>query len=156
MKKILHLLKDNKAFNALLNKKNIVVKKLCHNQHNICWLACIYEHPKEKGGGNGGGRPNESTVSHGNEASWAPAIHASERRWTALSCLTGHDHTFPLWMPSCRAMGYKSKGNGKSWGDGACRRGYGRPERERPHMTSLFLLWLLLHPIPLPGSRLPV
>ena len=25
MKKILHLLKDNKAFNALLNKQNIVV-----------------------------------------------------------------------------------------------------------------------------------
>ena len=33
-------------------------------------------------------------------------------------------------------------------GDGACRRGYGRPERERLHMTSLFLLWLLLRPIP--------
>ena len=30
----------------------------------------------------------------------------------------------------------------------ACRRGYGRPERERLHMTSLFLLWLLLRPIP--------
>lgn len=101
-----------------------------------------------KGGGSGGGKPDKSTVSHGNEASGAPAIHASERRWTALSCLTGHDHTFSLWMPSCRAMGYKSKGNGKSWGDGACRRGYGRPERERLHMTSLFLLWLLLRPIP--------
>lgn len=32
-------------------------------------MACIYEHPKEKGGGNGGGKPDKSTVSHGNEAS---------------------------------------------------------------------------------------
>ena len=79
-------------------------------------------------------------------------MHASERRWTAPSCLTGHDHTFSLWMPSYRAMGYKSKGNGKSWGDGACRRGYGRPERERSHKTSLFLLWLMLHPIPPTGG----
>lgn len=56
----------------------------------------------------------------------------------------GHDHTFSLWMPSCRAMGYKSKGNGKSWGDGACRRGYGRPERERPYMTTPFPFGFLL------------
>ena len=107
-----------------------------------------------KGGGSGGGKPDKSTVSHGNEASGAQTIHASERRWTALSCLTGHDHTFFLWIPSCHDMGYKAKGNGKPWGDGACRRGYGRPERERPHMTSPFLLWLLLRPIPLrvPGS----
>ena len=47
-----------------------------------------------KGGGSGGGKPDKSTVSHGNEASGAQTIHASERRWTALSCLTGHDHTF--------------------------------------------------------------
>ena len=68
-----------------------------------------------KGGGSGGGKPDKSTVRHGNEASGAQTIHASERRWTALSCLKGHDHTFSLWMPSCRAMGYKSKGNGKPW-----------------------------------------
>ena len=38
----------------------------------------------------------------------------------------------------------------------ACRRRYGRPERERSYKTSLFFLWLMLHPIPLPGYRLPV
>nr|DAK09581.1 MAG TPA: hypothetical protein [Caudoviricetes sp.] len=53
-------------------------------------------------------------------------------------------------------MGYKAKGKWEALGYGACRRRCGRPERERPHMTSLFLLWLFLHPIPLPGSQLPV
>lgn len=109
-----------------------------------------------KGGGSGGGKPDKSTVSHGNEASGAQTIHASERRWTALSCLTGHDHTFSLWMPSCHDMGYKAKGKWEALGDGACRRRYGRPERERSYKTSLFLLWLMLHPISLPGYRLPV
>mgnify|MGYP003263937580 CR=1 FL=1 len=56
----------------------------------------------------------------------------------------------------CYVMGYKAKGKWEALGDGACRRRYGRPERERPHKTSLFLLWLMLHPIPLPGHRLPV
>ena len=101
-----------------------------------------------KGGGSGGGKPDKSTVSHGNEASGAQTIHASERRWTALSCLTGHDHTFSLWIPSCHDMGYKAKGKWEALGDGACRRGYGQPERERSYKTSLFLLWLMLHPIP--------
>lgn len=101
-----------------------------------------------KGGGSGGGKPDKSTVRHGNEASGAQTIHASERRWTALSCLKGHDHPFSLWIPSCYVMGYKAKGKWEALGDGACRRRYGRPERERLHMTSLFLLWLLLRPIP--------
>lgn len=101
-----------------------------------------------KGGGSGGGKPDKSTVRHGNEASGAQTIHASEQRWTALSCLKGHDHLFSLWIPSCYVMGYKAKGKWEALGDGACRRGYGRPERERLHMTSLFLLWLLLRPIP--------
>lgn len=104
-----------------------------------------------KGGGSGGGKPDKSTVSHGNEASGAQTIHASERRWTALSCLTGHDHTFSLWIPSCHDMGYKAKGKWEALGDGACRRRYGRPERERSYKTSLFLLWLMLHPIPPTG-----
>ncbi len=91
-----------------------------------------------KGGGSGGGKPDKSTVSHGNEASGAQTIHASERRWTALSCLKGHDHPFSLWIPSCYVMGYKAKGKWEALGHGACRRGYGRPERERPHKTSLF------------------
>ena len=63
-----------------------------------------------KGGGSGGGKPDKSTVSHGNEASGAQTIHASERRWTALSCLTGHDHTFSLWIRDI-----KPRGNGKPW-----------------------------------------
>lgn len=91
-----------------------------------------------KGGGSGGGKPDKSTVSHGNEASGAQTIHASERRWTALSCLTGHDHTFSLWIPSYHVMGYKAKGKWEALGHGACRRRYGRPERERSHKTSLF------------------
>lgn len=103
-----------------------------------------------KGGGSGGGKPDKSTVSHGNEASGAQTIHASERRWTALSCLKGHDHPFSLWIPSCYVMGYKAKGKWEALGHGACRRGYGQPERERSYKTSLFLLWLLLHPIPPP------
>ena len=37
-------------------------------------------------------------------------------------------------------MGYKAKGKWEALGDGACRRRYGRPERERPHKTSLFSL----------------
>lgn len=82
-----------------------------------------------KGGGSGGGKPDKSTVSHGNEASGAQTIHASERRWTALSCLTGHDHPFSLWIPSCYVMGYKAKGKWEALGDGACRRRYGQPER---------------------------
>ena len=106
-----------------------------------------------KGGGSGGGKPDKSTVSHGNEASGAQTIHASERRWTALSCLTGHDHPFSLWIPSCYVMGYKAKGKWEALGDGACRRRYGRPERERSYKTSLFLLWLMLHPIPPPPYR---
>ena len=105
-----------------------------------------------KGGGSGGGKPDKSTVSHGNEASGAQTIHASERRWTALSCLTGHDHPFSLWIPSCYVMGYKAKGKWEALGDGACRRRYGRPERERSYKTSLFLLWLMLHPIPPTGG----
>ena len=109
-----------------------------------------------KGGGSGGGKPDKSTVSHGNEASGAQTIHASERRWTALSCLTGHDHPFSLWIPSCYVMGYKANGKWEALGDGACRRRYGQPERERSYKTSLVLLWLMLHPIPLPGYRLPV
>lgn len=60
-----------------------------------------------KGGGSGGGKPDKSTVSHGNEASGAQTIHASERRWTALSCLKGHDHPM-LWD-------IKPRGNGKPW-----------------------------------------
>lgn len=95
-----------------------------------------------KGGGSGGGKPDKSTVSHGNEASGAQTIHASERRWTALSCLKGHDHPFSLWIPSCYVMGYKAKGKWEALGDGACRRRYGRPERERPYMTSLFFFGL--------------
>lgn len=71
-----------------------------------------------KGGGSGGGKPDKSTVSHGNEASGAQTIHASERRWTALSCLTGHDHTFSLWIPSCHDMGYKAKGKWEALGHG--------------------------------------
>ena len=63
-----------------------------------------------KGGGSVGGKPDKSTVSHGNEVSGAQTIHASERRWTALSCLKGHDHPFSLWIPSCYVMGYKAKG----------------------------------------------
>lgn len=101
-----------------------------------------------KGSGSGGGKPDKSTVRHGNEASGAQTIHASERRWTALSCLKGHDHPFSLWIPSCYVMGYKAKGKWEALGDGACRRRYGRPERERSYKTSLFLLWLMLHPIP--------
>lgn len=104
-----------------------------------------------KGGGSGGGKPDKSTVRHGNEASGAQTIHASERRWTALSCLKGHDHPFSLWIPSCYVMGYKAKGKWEALGDGACRRRYGRPERERSYKTSLFLLWLMLHPIPPTG-----
>lgn len=69
-----------------------------------------------KGGGSGGGKPDKSTVSHGNEASEAQTIHASERRWTALSCLTGHDHPFSLWIPSCYVMGYKAKGKWEALG----------------------------------------
>lgn len=95
-----------------------------------------------KGGGSGGGKPDKSTVSHGNEASGVQTIHASERRWTALSCLTGHDHTFSLWIPSCHDMGYKAKGKWEALGDGACRRRYGRPERERSYKTSLFFFGL--------------
>lgn len=91
-----------------------------------------------KGGGSGGGKPDKSTVSHGNEASGAQTIHASERRWTALSCLKGHDYPFSLWIPSCYVMGYKAKGKWEALGDGACRRRYGRPERERSYKTSLF------------------
>lgn len=89
-----------------------------------------------KGGGSGGGKPDKSTVSHGNEASGAQTIHASERRWTALSCLTGHDHTFSLWIPSCHDMGYKSKGNGKPWAmEPAVEDTDGRSasDRTRPH-----------------------
>ena len=81
----------------------------------------------------------------------AQTIHASERRWTALSCLKGHDYPFSLWIPSCYVMGYKAKGKWEALGDGACRRRYGRPERERSYKTSLFLLWLMLHPSSLPG-----
>ena len=68
-----------------------------------------------KGGGSGGGKPYKSTVRHGNEASGAQTIHASERRWTALSCLKGHDHPFSLWIPSCYVMGYKAKGKWEPW-----------------------------------------
>lgn len=71
-----------------------------------------------KGGGSGGGKPDKSTVSHGNEASGAQTIHASERRWTALSCLKGHDHPFSLWIPSCYVMGYKAKGKWEALGHG--------------------------------------
>ena len=35
-------------------------------------------------------------------------------------------------------MGYKAKGKWEALGHGACRRRYGRPERERSHKTSLF------------------
>lgn len=68
-----------------------------------------------KGGGSGGGKPDKSTVSHGNEASGAQTIHASERRWTALSCLKGHDHPFSLWIPSAMLWDIKPRGNGKPW-----------------------------------------
>jgi hypothetical protein len=58
---------------------------------------------------------------------------------------------FSLWIPSSQAMGYKAKGKWEALGHGACRRRYGRPERERSYKTSLFLLWLMLHPIPPTG-----
>lgn len=95
-----------------------------------------------KGGGSGGGKPDKSTVSHGNEASGAQTIHASERRWTALSCLKGHDYPFSLWIPSCYVMGYKAKGKWEALGDGACRRRYGRPERERSTRPRFFFFGL--------------
>lgn len=57
-------------------------------------------------------------------------------------------YLFPFGFLPPKLLDIKPRGNGKPWGDGACRRGYGRPERERLHMTSLFLLWLLLRPIP--------
>lgn len=67
-----------------------------------------------KGGGSGGGKPDKSTVSHGNEASGAQTIHASERRWTALSCLTGCDRFLFLFgllisYPSVIVQGYSPK-----------------------------------------------
>lgn len=89
-----------------------------------------------KGGGSGGGKPDKSTVRHGNEASGAQTIHASERRWTALSCLKGHDHPFSLWIPSCYVMGYKPRGNGRPWGmEPAVEDTDGRSvsDRTRPH-----------------------
>lgn len=74
-----------------------------------------------KGGGSGGGKPDKSTVSHGNEASGAQTIHASERRWTALSCLTGCDHSFFLFglltsYPAVIVQGYSPRNpKGKCW-----------------------------------------
>lgn len=65
-------------------------------------------------------------------------------------------YLFPFGFLPPKLWDIKPRGNGKPWGDGACRRRYGRPERERSYKTSLFLLWLFLHPIPLPGSQLPV
>lgn len=68
-----------------------------------------------KGGGSGGGKPDKSTVRHGNEASGAQTIHASERRWTALSCLKGHDHPFPFGFLLAMLWDIKPRGNGKPW-----------------------------------------
>ena len=77
-----------------------------------------------------------------------------------LACRSVSDRIRPYFFPfgflPPQAMGYKAKGKWEALGHGACRRRYGRPERERLHKTSLFLLWLLLHPIPLPGSRIPI
>ena len=50
-------------------------------------------------------------------------------------------HPIPLpgyRLPACYVMGYKAKGKWEALGHGACRRRYGRPERERSHKTSLF------------------
>nr|UVY35487.1 MAG: hypothetical protein [Bacteriophage sp.] len=55
-------------------------------------------------------------------------------------------------MTTPYVMGYKAKGKWEALGHGACRRGYGQPERERSYKTSLFLLWLMLHPIPPTGG----
>lgn len=68
-----------------------------------------------KGGGSGGGKPDKSTVSHGNEASGAQTIHASERRWTALSCLTGQTTPFPFGFLHAMIWDIKPRGNGKPW-----------------------------------------
>lgn len=48
-------------------------------------------------------------------------------------------------------MGYKAKGKWEALGHGACRRGYGQPERERPHMTSLFFSLAFAPPDPPTG-----
>lgn len=47
---------------------------------------------------------------------------------------------FPFGLLPSQAMGYKAKGKWEVLGHGACRRRYGRPERERSHKTSLFSL----------------
>ena len=90
----------------------------------------------------------------GNGKPWAmePAVEDTDGR-------SASDRTRPrfFFFGLCSTrMGYKAKGKWEALGDGACRRRYGRPERERSYKTSLFLLWLMLHPISLPGYRLPV
>lgn len=113
-------------------------------------------HPKEKGSGSRGGKLGRSTVSHRNEAGGAQIQSTQDGCGQPYPASRDMTTPFSLWIPSLQAMGYKAKGKWEALGDGACRRRYGQPERERSYKTSLFLLWLLLHPIPLPGYRLPV
>ena len=59
-----------------------------------------------------------------------------------LACRSVSDriqpYLFPFGFLPPQAAGYKAKGKWEALGHGACRRRYGRPERERPHKTSLF------------------
>ena len=48
-------------------------------------------------------------------------------------------------------MGYKAKGKWEALGHGACRRGYGQPERERSYKTSLFFSLAYAPPDPPTG-----
>lgn len=47
-------------------------------------------------------------------------------------------YLFPFGFLPPKLWDIKPRGNGKPWGDGACRRRYGQPERERSYKTSLF------------------
>lgn len=59
-----------------------------------------------------------------------------------LACRSVSDRIRPYFFPfgflPPQAMGYKAKGKWEALGHGACRRGYGQPERERSYKTSLF------------------
>ena len=120
----------------------------------------------------GGGQPYPASRDRTTpfpEASGAQTRHASERPPSGLRAavdspilpqgtgppLRGHmppsgggqpypasrDRTSPF------PLGYKAKGKWEALGDGACRRRYGRPERERSYRTSPFPFGFLTLPV---------
>ncbi len=158
------------VFSKLL-KKNIVVRKFCHNRHNICWLACIFENPKGKL--SSGGRTNEIM------SSWAIARTNSRtlrRGRRGQPYPASRDATTPFFFGFLSSHDIAPKGIKGWWGhagtparatdvipDNAARGSLltwtavsyvSLPERERPHMTSLFFLAFCSTWSPYRGPRL--